>query len=173
MAGFDSPTDYFYTSLRAFIYAGFGRLVIANKNPAQSKSQSKPVKDIKGGTLPHLCNLEIPHVRTDKVLFFCLFWCHPFIFLAKNCTPHIGRGVTLFSAKFLKILPILHLWVKGPGKTTDDLRMVRVSDRGCRQSATGRFTDDLTRFHAHVLEGHKLYQKTVFISQTIKLSSKA
>lgn len=164
MAGFDSPTDYFYTSLRAFIYAGFGRLVIANKNPAQSKSQSNPVKDIKGGTLPHLCNLEKSPRWTAKVLFFCPFWCHPFIFLAKKCTPHIGRGVTLFLAKFLKTFPILHLWVKGPGKTTDDLRMVRGSDRSCRQSATGRFTDDLTGFHAHVLEGHNSHQKTVFIS---------
>lgn len=44
---------------------------------------------------------------------------------------------TLLAFKFLKILPILHLWVKGPGKTTDDLRMVHGSDRGCRRSAPG------------------------------------
>lgn len=71
---------------------------------------------------------------------------------------------TLLAFNFLKILPILHLWVKGPGKTTDDLRMVRGSDHGCRWSAPGRFADDLTGFHVHVIEGHKLHQKTVFIS---------
>ena len=74
--------------------------------------------------------------------------------------------MTLFSAKFLKILPILDFWVKGPGKTTDDLRMVRGSDRSCRQS-------DLTGLYVHVIEGHNLHQKTVFIPQTIKLSPKA
>lgn len=51
--------------------------------------------------------------------------------------------------------------------------MVRGSDHGCRKSAPGRFADDLTGFHVHVLEGHKLHQKTVFVSWAGKLSPKA
>lgn len=83
------PYGLFLHIAESLYLCGFWKVSYSEQKPYPIKN---PIKSnqrfLKGGTLPHLCNLEMPHVRTDKVLFFCL---------KKECTRvHSNHHIGLF-----------------------------------------------------------------------------